>query len=286
MTLTLLPMSDIGTVDVPMKQPFRYVDDSRTGIYEIDSEHVYCDFDLLQQILQMDEAERIDLETGEVVGAVPARCSQIQIKLRDGADPRDVARRLQEHYRGFAFDPRFQLGLDDLQLIQRVDAMTWEQSQEHIIAPVEKERQLVTTLFAGISLTSAMLVLCILYMIVLQKTRDIGIVKAVGGSHVGVGLVFLIYGAAVGLVGSTFGSIVGVYFVTYINEVQDFLASLNPAWQVWDRSVYSFDEIPSSVRPVEVVAVVVGATVFATLGALLAALRAGFMQPVEALRYE
>jgi lipoprotein-releasing system permease protein len=164
--------------------------------------------------------------------------------------------------------------------------MTWEQSQAHIIAPVEKERQLVSILFGIISLVAVVLVLCILYMIVLQKTRDIGVVKALGGSSAGVALIFIAYGAAVGLVGSALGSVIGFYFVTYINEIQDWLRAMNPALQVWDRSVYSFDTIPNTVRTEDLVVVLAAAIAASTLGSLAAAWRAGSMQPVEALRHE
>mgnify|MGYP000240138852 CR=1 FL=1 len=287
-TLTLLPMSSAGTVDTPVKQPLRYVDDSRTGIYEIDSRHVYCDFELLQKLLRMDAAERVDAQTGETIGVVPPRCSQIQVKIAAGHDPRDVARRLKEYYHGMVKDPRFSgmLDLNDMQLIGFIDALTWEESQAHIIAPVEKERQLVTILFAIISLVAAVLVLCILYMIVLQKTRDIGIIKALGGSSAGVALIFIAYGAAVGIVGSALGTIIGYYFVTYINQIQDWLTRMNPAWQVWDRSVYSFDAIPNTVRSADMITVIVAAIIASTLGSLAAAWRAGTMQPVEALRHE
>ena len=249
---------------------------------------MYCDFDLLQKLLHMDTAERVDPETGTVIGTAPARCSQIQIKIREGAKPRELARRLERHYHGLASDPRFQdqLSLNDIQLIHFIEGMTWEQSQAHIIAPVEKERQLVTILFGIISLVAAVHVLCILYMIVLQKTRDIGIIKAIGGSSAGVALIFITYGAACGVVGSAVGSLLGYYFVIYINDIQDWLTALNPAWQVWDRSVYSFDAIPNTVRTGDIVAVVVAAILTSTLGSLAAAWRAGRMEPVEALRYE
>jgi lipoprotein-releasing system permease protein len=287
-TLTLLPASEAGTLDTPIKQPFRYADDSRTGIYEIDSQHVYCDFDLLQKLLHMDQAERVDVESGQTVGVVPARCSQIQVKIAAGVDPHELARRLERHYRRLASDPRFQSNLDvsEIQLISYVEAMTWEQSQAHIIAPVEKERELVSILFGIISLVAAVLVLCILYMIVLQKTRDIGIVKALGGSSAGVALIFIAYGAAVGLVGSALGSVIGFYFVTHINQIQDWLTAMSPALQVWDRSVYSFDTIPNTVRTKDLVMVLAAAIAASTLGSLAAAWRAGGMQPVEALRHE
>jgi len=288
-SLTLVPVSLAGTLDTPIKQPFRYADDSRTGIYEIDSRHSYCDFDLLQQLLQMQRTERKN-DAGEVVGTVPGRCHQIQLKLRDKVngkpvDPHAVAARLEKLYQSYSLDRRFDLALADVQLLQNIHVKTWEESQAHIIAPVEKERQLVTILFGIISLVAAVLVLCILYMIVLQKTRDIGIVKSIGGSSAGVAAIFVTYGAAVGIGGSIVGALLGTLFVHNINRIQDFLVWAF-GWRVWDRSVYSFDEIPSTVRPAEVVTVVVFAIAAATIGALAAAWRAGGMQPVEAIRHE
>jgi lipoprotein-releasing system permease protein len=288
-TLTLLPATESGSLDItPYKQAFRYSDDSRTGIYEIDSQHVYCDFDVLQKLLRMDAAVRADPATGTVLGTIPGRCSQIQLKLRAGANPQAMTVRLRDYYRGLIDDPRFEAQLDgmDKSAVLAVDALTWEESQRHIIAPVEKERQLVTILFGIISLVAGFLVLCILYMIVLQKTRDIGIVKAVGGSPVGLALIFVLYGAFIGVVGGGCGAIFGCYFVMHINDVQEFLTWLNPSWQVWNREVYSFDAIPNTVRLADVLTVALAAVGASTLGSLLAALRAGFQQPVEAVRYE
>jgi lipoprotein-releasing system permease protein len=289
-TLTLWATSAVGNVDpIPIKQPFRYADDSRTGIYEIDSQHMYCDFELLQKLLQMDATERVDPETLETIGTAPARCSQIQIKIIAGLTARQIqalCRRMEETYHAYIEDGRFDLDLFEGRLIDSVRAMTWQESQAHIIIPVEKERILVTILFGIISLVAVTLVLCILYMIVLQKTHDIGIVKSIGGSSGGVALIFVLYGAAVGIAGSILGTIFGTLFVRYINEIQDFLIKINPAWRVWDMQVYSFDRIPSQVDPWDAARVVVIAIIASTLGSLVAAWRAGRMQPVEAVRYE
>ena len=144
---------------------------------------------------------------------------------------------------------------------------------------------LVTILFGTISLVATVLTLCILYMIVMQKTRDIGIIKSIGGSSAGVSLIFVSYGAAIGIVGSVLGLVGGFYFVKYINEFQQALILIHPAMQVWDRSVYSFDEIPNTVRTVDLVRVGTVAIVTSIVGAFAAARRAGAMHPVEALRY-
>jgi lipoprotein-releasing system permease protein len=264
-----------------MRQPFRYTDDSRTGIYEIDSRHVYCDFDLLQKDLWMEAAERADGS-----GMAPARCSQIQIRIAPGVDANALTDRLTDAYAALLNRPEFDLTGFERSLVRYVRAFTWEESQAHVIDPVEKEKQLVTILFAIISLVAVVLILCILYMIALQKTRDIGILKSVGGSSAGVACIFLIYGAAVGVVGSALGTALAYQFINHINEVQEHLIAINPGWQVWDRSVYSFDEIPSTIRLFDVVLVVLAAVAASTVGAAAAAWRAGSMEPVEALRYE
>lgn len=265
----------------PRRQPFRYADDSRTGIFEIDSRHVYCDFGLLQRLLGMDAAELADGS-----GTAPPRCSQIQIRTTAGVDAAALTDRLRETYLSLADRPSVNLSPFEHRLVSDTDAVTWQQQQAHVIGPVQKERQLVTILFGIISLVAVVLVMCILYMIALQKTRDIGVIKSIGGSSTGVACIFLCYGAAVGVVGAFMGAVMGYYFVTHINEIQSLLTSINPSWQVWDQSVYSFDRIPSTVRRSEIVQVVVSAIIASMIGSFAAAWRAGSMEPVEALRYE
>lgn len=286
-SLTLWATSAAGNVDpIPIKRVFRFADDSRTGIYDIDSQHVYVDFDLLQQILEMDAAER---EVGTETFTVPPRCSQIQIKVAEGLPPEQMkalCQRMQARYRALADRYRATLSEQERSLIDRVQVLTWRESQSHIYGPVQKEKMLVTMLFGIISLVAVALILCILYMIVLQKTRDIGIVKSIGGSSFGVATIFLFYGAAVGLVGGVLGTICGTLFVNYINEIQDLLIYVNPSWRVWDLEVYSFDRIPSEVQFSDQLTIGLTSVIASTFGALAAAWRAGSMHPVEALRYE
>jgi len=289
-TLTLWSTSIGGSVDpVPSKQSFRYADDSRTGVYEIDSETVYVDFDLLQRLLGMGPADRIDPDSERVIGKVPPRCSQIQIKLRPDLPLGQafvLTRRLTQTYHALLDDPTLPLDERERSLVRNIKALTWEESQAHIIGPVERERMMVTILFGIMSLVAVALILCILYMVVLQKTRDIGIVKAVGGSSAGVAAVFLIYGAAVGIVGGVLGTALGALTVVSLNDIQDFLIRVDPALRVWDQTVYSFDSIPSDVDPLEVLVIVACAIITSMVGSLAAAMRAGSMQPVEAIRYE
>lgn len=283
-TMTILPVSIGGTADpTPTQAAFRYSDDSRTGIFDIDNKHVYVDFKLLQSLLVM--SAETDEETGR---RYPGRCSQVQMKITPGVDPIVLAERLEQHFHGFLrraeFDPL--LPAREWRLLNAVTVKTWEQMQAHFIGPVEKERNLMTILFGIISLVAVVLVLCILYMIAMQKTRDIGVIKSVGGSSGGVACIFLLYGAGVGVVGSLLGTALGYFFVRHLNAFQDFIAGINPSWQVWDRSVYSFDQIPDTVFASDILVVALAGMMTSTIGSVAAAWQAGAMQPVEALRYE
>jgi lipoprotein-releasing system permease protein len=275
-----------GRVDPkPTIKSFRYVDDSRTGVYEIDSRHVYVEFELLQRLLEMQAVPRVDEDGKETGKMAPGRASQLQIKLQPGTDPYLISDRLTETYRSLAADPRFDLTKTERYLLSTIEAKPWQETQAHIIGPIQKEKMLVTILFGIISMVAVALILCILYMIVLQKTRDIGILKAVGGSSGGVAAIWVGYGLAVGVVGAILGTILGAVFVYNINNIQDLLIRLFD-FRVWDMRVYSFDSIPQEVAPVDAAAIAMIAVAASTLGALGAARRAALMEPVESIRHE
>jgi lipoprotein-releasing system permease protein len=122
-------------------------------------------------------------------------------------------------------------------------------------------------------------------MIVLEKTRDIGILKSLGAPARGIASIFLAYGLSLGLVGSGVGLVLGLAFVAYINEIADLLAWATGR-PVFDPAIYYFQKIPAIVEPLTVCAVVGGALLIAVCASILPAVRAAMLHPVEALRYE
>lgn len=279
MTVAVLPLTLSGTFarQQPISLKLRYVDDSRTGVYEIDSVCVYIDFEMMQKIMQMNPLKKADGS-----GTTPARASQVLIKLAEGQDLLETRRLLSKewaaHCRGWMDE-----GLDAM---HQVEINTWEEQQAQFIAAVQKEKILVLTLFAVISAVAIFLVLCIFYMIVTEKTRDIGILKSVGASAGGVAGVFLAYGAAIGVVGGALGVWLGTVFVHNINTIQDWMARIHPGLRIWSAEVYTFDIIPDTVKPDEAAVIFIVAVISSVLGATFPALRAGRTWPVEALRYE
>ena len=129
------------------------------------------------------------------------------------------------------------------------------------------------------------LIFCIFYMIVVEKTKDIGIIKSVGATSGGVAGIFLGYGAAIGIVGAGLGLLMGWSIVHNINTLHDWLGkAMNVV--IWDPEIYAFDTIPNTMSAVHVARILGAAIIASILGALVPAIRAARMHPVEALRWE
>jgi lipoprotein-releasing system permease protein len=128
-------------------------------------------------------------------------------------------------------------------------------------------------------------ILAIFFMIVVEKTRDIGILKSLGATGLGILFIFLSYGLSLGIVGAGVGLGLGLLLVSYINEVADLLGRLTGR-EIFDPSIYYFQKIPAIVEVWMVLAVVGGAITIAIVASILPAMRAAMLQPVQALRYE
>ena len=108
---------------------------------------------------------------------------------------------------------------------------------------------------------------------------------ALGATRQGVMSIFLGYGLSLGIVGSGVGMVLGLLFVTNINQIADLLERATGR-EVFDPTVYYFQEIPTIISPPTIAWISAGAMMIAVLASVLPALRAARMHPVEALRYE
>jgi lipoprotein-releasing system permease protein len=162
---------------------------------------------------------------------------------------------------------------------------TWRDQRSPLLAAVQLETTILNVLLFFIIAVAGFGILAIFYMIVVEKTRDIGILKSLGASREGVMGIFLAYGLLLGLVGSGAGLIIGLLFVRYINPIADFLGWIR-GMPVFDPTIYYFNKIPTSIVPQTVLFIVLGAVTIAVAASILPARRAARLHPVEALRYE
>jgi lipoprotein-releasing system permease protein len=170
-------------------------------------------------------------------------------------------------------------------LMYPISVETWEESQALFLEAIEKEVVLVTFLFGIISVVAVFLIFCIFYMIVVEKTKDIGIIKSVGATSEGVAGIFLGYGMAIGIVGAALGLLVSWLIVDNINFLHHKMGELMGV-QIWSPEVYAFDTIPDTMDPATVIIICIVAVIASVIGSLVPAIRAARMNPVEALRWE
>ncbi|TWT48472.1 ABC transporter permease [Botrimarina hoheduenensis] len=196
------------------------------------------------------------------------RFNSIQIRCKPGVDIDEVRERLRA-----AFDPRLYA------------VSTWRDKQGPLLAAVQMETAVLNVLLFMIIAVAGFGILAIFYMIVVEKTRDIGILKSLGASGLGVAGVFLGYGLTLGIVGAGAGVAGGLLFVRNINQIADFISWLQ-GQEVFPPDVYFFQRIPTIVDPWTPALVALGALMIAVLASVAPAIRAGRLHPVVALRSE
>jgi len=246
-----------GTPPEAISDEFTVVDLYESKMSEYDSQLVFVPL----RKLQIDRG-MIDPQSG--IGYVTA----IQIKLKQDADLNLVRDKLRA-----AFRPEL------------YGIFTWRDKQGPLLAAVDMESGILNVLLFLIIAVAGFGILAIFFMIVVEKTRDIGILKSLGASNRGTMGIFLSYGLSLGTVGSGAGMALGLIFVAYINPLADLVGKVT-GHEIFDPSIYYFYRIPTRVYPFTVAWIVTGAIAIAVLASILPARRAASLNPVEALRYE
>jgi lipoprotein-releasing system permease protein len=280
--LTIVP--DLGSIGsstkIPAKtQQFWVVDLLRTQS-QLHDNNVYVPFDVMQREMEMNAFEYqeiIDPIKGTTERRTePARTSEIHINVKPGVDKVSLIPTIEAIIDRFARPNDF---LND----NRVK--TWEQQQARFLGAIEVEIAMTTALYVVVSAVAVLLIFCIFYAVVAEKLKDIGIVKSVGATNWHVTQVFLAYGAAVGFVGGAVGVGLGIAVVKNLVYIERFLSWL-AGRKLWDPRTYALDLMPDHVDSTAAIVILITAIVASTLGAVLPAIRAGRLNPVEALRYE
>ena len=150
---------------------------------------------------------------------------------------------------------------------------TWMQENREILSALIVEKNVMFYLLFFIVLVAALCILSAQITFVVQKTREIGMLKALGASNLQISGIFLGQSGIIGVIGVASGLGLGMLALAYRNQFLHFMNHLT-------------GELPAVIAPRDVAIICVSSFVICVLGGVLPAVRAGRLKPVEALRYE
>jgi len=164
-------------------------------------------------------------------------------------------------------------------------ARTWMDDNRELFNQIEVERVVMAFILCLILIVAAFGLCSTLITTTIQKSREIGLMKALGANDLQVCGVFLFHGTVVGVFGTLSGTILGLAALHYLSAIRDFLLYAFHI-QVFPSSVYGLPAIPALINPTEIAVIDISAVLICVLAALIPAVSAATLAPARALRYE
>ena len=209
----------------------------------------------------------LPIEEAQAFFNVPGRASAIELYL----DRPDDVDRLR---------PRLNAVLD-----QAIHLTDWRQRNATFFGVLQVERNVMFMILTLIVLVAAFNIVSGLVMLVKDKSSDIAILRTMGATRGAILRVFVMTGAAIGIVGTFGGFVLGVVVCTYIEEIRQFFASLTQA-DLFPAEFYFLSRLPAVLDPGDVTTVVALSLGLSLVATLYPAWKAARLDPVEALRHE
>src|SRR5438067_2503276 len=213
-----------------------------TGMYEYDNSYVALDRRVAQRFAGLDSA---------VTG--------VEVRLADPWKAREFAVRLEED------------------LLYPYRALDWQTQNQSLFSALKLEKLAMAFVVFLICVVAAFNVVGTLTMVVRDKTREIGILLAMGLKQRSILRIFLAQGILVGLTGTSLGVVLGLVLGGMLNRGH---------WIPIDPSIYFIDHLPVHTQPLDVLLVIGASLVVATLAPLYPSMQAARLDPVTAIRYE
>jgi lipoprotein-releasing system permease protein len=233
-------LSPIGLL--PRRKTFQVAGIFATGLYEFDSSTVLVALDTAQRLFGLE-----------------GRASYLQVKLEDIFAAPAAAARIQA-----ALPPV-------------VYITTWMELNKSLFSALKLEKNIMFLTITLIVIVASLNIIATLILMVMEKTRDIGILMAIGATPRMVNRIFFFQGALIGVIGTTLGVALGLGWCALANAFELIKIPVD---------IYQISYVPFRMRPFDL-AVIVGVTLLISfVSTLFPARRAAKVDPVVALKYE
>ncbi len=239
-----------GKQVVPMQKTFEIAGFFKTGNYEYDA-----NFGI------------VTLKTGQHLYSLGSRVHALKVKL----DNVDAA-------------PTVKIQLQDA-LGPDYEVRTWMDQNPALFSAVQMEKRVMFIILSLIIVVAALNIVSTLVMVVLEKTKDIGILRALGATRVSIGAIFTLQGFLIAFVGTVTGIVCGVLIAHNVNAISKFIEH-HTGFTFFPPDVYYLDAIPSEIVPADVAWIAACALILCVGASLFPSWLAARQDPVQALRYE
>jgi len=247
-------ISPLGTVTpmgmMPKMRRFRVKGIFYSGMYEFDNTMAYVSLESAQKFFSMGD-----------------RVTGIEIKTNDIYKVKEVGQEIRRKM-GFPFWTK-----------------DWMEMNRNLFSALRLEKIAMFIILVLIVLVAAFNIISTLIMVVMEKNKDIAILKSMGASSRSILKIFTIEGGVIGVVGTILGTILGLAAAFNLEKITDFVESLF-GFKILSSDVYYIDKLPSQVNPLDVILIVLTAVLISLLATLYPSWRASKLDPAEALRYE
>ena len=162
---------------------------------------------------------------------------------------------------------------------------TWIEKNQSLFDAIHMERHMMFFLLMFITLVAAFSIMNTLITITMQKTKEIGILKALGAQTWQIVGIFIAQGMTIGFFGTVVGLGLGICLIHYRNVISHWITSLLGV-EIFPKGIYQLSEIPANVVAADVYTICISAFLICVVAALLPAWFAARLDPVKAIRYE